>query len=157
MRAVPRELYASGKVRRWHTHPYLTQTNADHSWGVATILALIHPAPSAELLMEALLHDAHEGACGDVPSTAKDADFKRWEARQEQAFRERNFLPTCKLSDEDKRWLKLADMIEARMFLDLSIQQDMQAVQAAERLDRMIDEMRARLEPGAEQLEIPGV
>lgn len=62
----------SGAVRRFHIlRTNNTQTVAEHSYGVATLVMLIEPKCSATLLKAALTHDAHERDTGDTPSTAK--------------------------------------------------------------------------------------
>ncbi len=146
MQRVADQVYASGKVRRWHTHPSLTQTIADHSWGVAVILGLIHPKPTVELLMEALLHDAHEIVSGDTPSPAKDANSRDWEDKIERDFRAQHNLPAPILSYEDHSWLKLADMIEAKMFLELSSAQDKMSMAAIQRIEKIIATVKRNLE-----------
>lgn len=133
------ELYASGKVRRWHTHPSLQQSVADHSWGVAVILSIINPEASKSLLIEALVHDCHELYSGDIPSPAKNSQLRQWEGQLESDFRQRNNLPAPCLSEDDQRWLKLADLLEAKMFLAMNDSRDRAVQAASERLDKMIE------------------
>lgn len=140
------QVYSSGKVRRWHTHPLLSQTQADHSWGVAMILLLLHPHPSADLLKEALMHDMHELVTGDVPSQCKSASYRTLEEGQKSLFRERNGLPVVNLSEEDAAWLKMADVLEAQLFLKLMSSADSMAMDAGQRLQALIDERRQALE-----------
>lgn len=114
----------AGRVRRYHTTPTeVIQTNADHSWGVAVLLVQLHPDPSKELLIEALLHDTGEYIVGDIPATAKwtspelkevahIAEMKaRWqlETTLEQVF------PEGKLTIADLEWLKACDMLDLLM------------------------------------------
>ncbi|HEX7962210.1 MAG TPA: YfbR-like 5'-deoxynucleotidase [Terriglobales bacterium] len=66
------ELRRCRNVIRWHTWPHADRQNlADHQWSVALTCAwLCEWNPSRDLLLAALLHDAHEIETGDVPSTA---------------------------------------------------------------------------------------
>ena len=110
------------RVRRFHTNQHLAhlgQTNADHSHGVASIIALMHPSPSAELLKAALWHDAGERYAGDLPQPfkAEYPDIARqhsW-AEDRLALRCAPLKPT--LTPDEKAWLKLADRLEAIMFV----------------------------------------
>lgn len=143
---MPEQVYASGKVRRWHTHPTLSQTQADHSWGVAMILLTLHPCPSTDLIREALVHDMHELVTGDVPSQCKSAGYRSVEEAHKLLFRERNGLPVVNLSDDDAAWLKLADVLEAQLFLRLMGSADAMARDAGARLQAIIDDRRRALE-----------
>jgi 5'-deoxynucleotidase YfbR-like HD superfamily hydrolase len=118
---LAKKLLVSGDVRRWHTIRDLHQTTAEHSWGVAVIISLCHPNPSADLLRAALLHDCHEKMFGDIPSPIKD----RWpeiKAAEEHAevlfFHDLGLVsPYDHLSASDLAWLDWADKIEAYYFL----------------------------------------
>ena len=118
---LAKNLLASGGVRRWHTIRDLNQTTAEHSWGVATIISLCHPNPSADLLRAALLHDCHEKMFGDIPSPIKD----RWpevKAAEDHAevlfFHDLGLVsPYDHLSASDLAWLDWADKLEAYYFL----------------------------------------
>ena len=114
-------LLESGDVRRWHTCPSLEQNVAEHAWGVATILALWHPRPSADLLRAALLHDCHEKKFGDIPSPTKRAFpelVEREEAYELLFFDELGFeSPYDQLVSSDFAWLDWADKLEAYLFL----------------------------------------
>lgn len=111
--------YMCGKIKRWHTHFGLKQTVADHSWGVATIISLMHPNPSANLLKAALLHDAGEFFTGDVPSPAKQAnpELKILLDKIERDAMTKMQIPVFSLTEEEQLWLKFADIYEAYCFL----------------------------------------
>lgn len=143
---IPEQVYASGKVRRWHIHPSLSQTQADHSWGVAMVIMMLHPCPSADLLKEALMHDMHEIVTGDVPSHCKDDGYRSIEECHRNHFRERNGMPVVNLTEDDVAWLKLADVLEAQLFLKLMGSADSMARDAGHRLQTIIDERRKVLE-----------
>ena len=62
----------AGEVKRCHTERTLrSQTVAQHSWGVATILLHVCPEASGQMLRAALWHDVSERAIGDIPSPVK--------------------------------------------------------------------------------------
>lgn len=116
------------RTRRWHTNPHLAhvgQNLADHSWGVAQIIMQLHPNPSRELIGAALMHDAGEHVVGDVPGPAKKrfpAAAAAW-AAIEKVEAERlmpgwlvEALPN--LSEEDRKWLSLADGLEALIWAE---------------------------------------
>lgn len=117
---ITRQQYLTGKVRRWHTHHNMNQTNADHSWGVAMIILEMHPNPSVALIREAILHDAGEVLTGDVPGYTKidNPEVKKLMDRKElEARNEIGFPQNPSLSDSDRRWLKYADALEAWLFV----------------------------------------
>ena len=110
-----------GQVKRWHTVRGVSQTTAEHSWGVALFLTIYHPYPSARLLRAAILHDLHESEFADIPSHIKDKysfllDIE--EAEEQLFFRKYGIEnPYEDMSKEELKWLKLADMSEAVSFI----------------------------------------
>ena len=71
------DLYLSGAVRRWHTHPIMSrfgQTNAEHQWGALMLLLILHPNPDRALMLAVATHDIGERKIGDVPWDAKQDD-----------------------------------------------------------------------------------
>lgn len=61
-----------GGVRRYHTEPTIRQQNvAEHSWGVAQLVAEVYPNASSTLLLAALNHDVAEYYTGDIPAPVK--------------------------------------------------------------------------------------
>lgn len=67
-------LRESGDVKRCHIIPHHGQYDvARHSYGVACLITVLHPNPSAQLLMAALTHDAAERWTGDIPSPFKSS------------------------------------------------------------------------------------
>ena len=116
------DLYKSGFVQRWHTHPVMAragQTLGHHQWGVATIIAALHPCPSAELLVSAMWHDVGEFVSGDMPYTAKRSnptlsyELGKIEDRAKRKLTGAQFL----LDDDDKSWIELADRLEAYLYV----------------------------------------
>lgn len=110
--------YLSGKVRRWHTCVGLDQTNADHSHGVAFVIAMLHPNPSANLLKAALFHDLGELGSGDMPSPAKRDKIlaERIKVLQQETLRQLR-IPEINLTEEEQDWLSFADAYETYMFI----------------------------------------
>ena len=115
------ELWAAGRVKRWHAFPIIgEQTVADHSWGVALIVAEIAEGHlNMNLMKAALLHDAAELYTGDTPYGAK----KRWpqlgEMLRECKYEmERKLGIDFFLTGEQSEILKWADMFELLMFAD---------------------------------------
>lgn len=67
-----RRMRESGHVRRCHVVPHHGEyTVASHSWHAATLLILLNPNYSRELLEYILLHDIAERWVGDMPAPAK--------------------------------------------------------------------------------------
>lgn len=140
-------LLESADVKRWHTCPSLDQNVAEHAWGVATILALYHPRPSADLLRAALLHDCHEKKFGDIPSPTKRAlpELVMYEEAHELLFFDELGLasPYDHLLASDFVWLDWADKLEALLFLKRerangNCHQDV--IRAIERYVELVDE-----------------
>lgn len=113
------QLWRTGLVRRFHTVASAPeQNNAAHQWGVAMLLLALHPAPSFNLLAEALVHDVGEKDGGDVPATAKWANETLAALHDdiEDAYRKEM---TCiyELTDDEMWWLKCADMLELSFYV----------------------------------------
>lgn len=116
------KIWLTGRVQRYHTHPQLAsrgQTNADHQWGVVSILLILHPNPSLSLIHAAHFHDAGEQACGDLPAHFKnrEPDFSRNHAQLErEALYELGILSPA-LTPDDFLWLKFADRLESFLYM----------------------------------------
>lgn len=120
--------WAAHRTRRWHTNPHLAhigQTLADHAHGVAAIIMHLHPSPSRALIGAALMHDAGEHAVGDIPAPAKSrwpsvmAHVSAVEGSQRDALLPQWLLQEWPgLTDEDHKWLHLADALEALMWAE---------------------------------------
>jgi len=117
------ELYESGFVQRWHTHPTLArlgQTLGHHQWGVATLIAQLHDNPSAALLMAALWHDVGEFEAGDMPYGAKEwnpalaYELNNVERRAALRITQSRLI---QLDDDEADWLHLCDRLEAYLYV----------------------------------------
>ena len=116
------DLYRSGFVQRWHTHPTLArlgQTLAHHQWGVTTLIMSLHGRPSVRLLRAALWHDVGEVVYGDVPYSAKESNPELTalldEAEFQAAFKMTGYYHH--LSADDKLWLAMCDRLEAYLYV----------------------------------------
>jgi 5'-deoxynucleotidase YfbR-like HD superfamily hydrolase len=116
-----RLLLSSGRVTRWHHRGDLLHQNVgEHSWGVAAIVLALKPDASAALLRAAILHDAHEVAFGDIPSPTKERYpiLKDIEAMAQREYLKSIGLPPLDdLTEEERRLLKVADLLDALFFV----------------------------------------
>ena len=111
-------LRASGHVRRYHTVPHVaSQSVAEHCAQALTLLFLLHPSPSVDLIKATLWHDAPERTTGDMPAPIK-RDFEQ--LRDAMDCAERFFIVNhstlhnafLNLTEEDLAWLKAVDSLE---------------------------------------------
>lgn len=108
-------LRETGHVERAHCVPHHGGYSlAAHQWQVVTLILLLHPRPSRELIIAAHFHDAPERWTGDVPGPAKWMDGDDLEAaltRVEQRARDECGL-SISLTDAEAEWLKVCDRLE---------------------------------------------
>ena len=112
-----RAIREGGYTERAHTIPhYGGYSVAGHSWNVATLLAILHPDPSKELILAGLWHDVHERWTGDIPGSIKwgfsnvlKEELKELEEVIETSLGINHVL---NLPLEDLKWLKACDMLE---------------------------------------------
>lgn len=116
-------LRASGYVRRWHTiHTLRDQTVALHSGQAVSLLLCLHPSPSLNLIKAIQWHDCSERIVGDAPSPGLRA-FPKYRAMYEElemvvALRDHPPMHDAlrDLTDEERRWLRAIDVLEAFLF-----------------------------------------
>lgn len=115
--------YETGRVTRYHTNPrmaLLNQTNADHAWGVVAIIFYLHPEASMRLIKAATFHDSGELFAGDLPYPFKvdNPQIAREHDAAEKRHARANGVPglDISLTDEEKKWLHLADRLETVLF-----------------------------------------
>lgn len=111
--------YSTGATLRYHTSPQTLHQRVDaHTWGVAALLAMVHPEPSSALLKAALFHDMGERyGPGDINFFAKikhPALGKASQEAEQQALLDLD-LPEHSLTDEERTWLKWADAAEVAL------------------------------------------
>jgi 5'-deoxynucleotidase YfbR-like HD superfamily hydrolase len=117
-----RRLRMSGRVKRWHTVPiHGEQTVAEHCAQAMSLLLLIHPNPSINLVKCVLWHDSEELILGDMPANGKNAYPAVREAMANAEVSARHQTPEYRrardaLSREDELWIKFVDVLEFLMF-----------------------------------------
>ena len=112
-----RAIREGGNTERAHTIPHHgTYRVAEHSWNVATLLAVLHPDPSRDLILAGMWHDVHERWTGDIPGSIKwgfsdilKGEIKKLIADVESGLGIDHIL---NLLPEDLKWLKACDMLE---------------------------------------------
>ena len=112
------QLYLSGSVKRWHMNPVMAwtgQTLADHQGRCVLLLLALHPGPSSALIRAVATHDVGEAGAGDLSWTFKVAqpEFAKAHAAYETQARQAICGLDVMLTQEDSRWLKLVDRLEA--------------------------------------------
>jgi 5'-deoxynucleotidase YfbR-like HD superfamily hydrolase len=115
---------AGADVTRYHTVFTLKQeTVGHHSHGVAMMVLMMKPDASASLLKAALYHDLAEQVVGDIPSPAKRRfDLGKRLDELEHSVIEEAGIEQPKLSEEDVRTLKLADIAQGALFCAREVQ-----------------------------------
>lgn len=110
----------AGRIRRMHTYPkpHDPYTVSQHCYNAVTLLFLLHPSPSSDLIKTVLWHDSAELMLGDVPAPAKATNPALAEAYEaaEQDVERRSFPHLTKakqrLTVEELVWLELVDRLE---------------------------------------------
>jgi len=110
-------------VKRWHTDPDLSDSNdsiAGHQCRVALLAVQLMPTISKEALLFALTHDLGEWFTGDISTPTK---LTHPELKNMVDGIEKNGRASLgfgyiedKLTDEEKRVLKLCDRLDAFMW-----------------------------------------
>jgi len=104
----------AGTVRRCHIFPHHGPYNiAQHSYGAVSLLLLLHPEPSLNLVKAVLWHDVGERWLGDMPAPAKwdNPELGRVYEEAEQKLLARLGLAQ-ELTDEELNWLKAVDTLD---------------------------------------------
>jgi 5'-deoxynucleotidase YfbR-like HD superfamily hydrolase len=111
-------IVAGSEVVRYHTVTTLQrETVGHHSHGVACLVLLLEPEPTADLLKAALVHDLAEQATGDIPSPAKrEYGIGEQVDELERRLINESGLKFPFLTAQDKRVLKLADIAHGALF-----------------------------------------
>lgn len=109
----------AGTVRRCHIVPHHGQYNiAQHSYGAVSLLLLLHPHPSMNLVKAVLWHDCAERFVGDMPAPAKWLSQALGE-EYEKAEREAQVasgLVLPELTEEEQNWL--TDRVELLLWAE---------------------------------------
>lgn len=133
-----KEVWKSGFVRRWHSHPDLAstnQTNAAHQWGVAIIAMHLFPDDD-DLLKAALLHDVGEVNLGDLSAPAK-----RSKPILAKAYKEAEDLNMATMDvpipECSKNRLDLCDMLEAFLWVQHHQREVLETISWLDQIQRM--------------------
>jgi 5'-deoxynucleotidase YfbR-like HD superfamily hydrolase len=104
----------AGAVKRCHVVPHTGHYDvAQHCYGVVSLLMLLHPKPSNNLIMASLWHDTAERWLGDMPTTAKwydDVLGRVYNATEDKLMK--NIGLANELTNEEVNWLKTVDLLE---------------------------------------------
>lgn len=143
-------LREAGYVQRCHTMIYMgAYNNAMHSYGVASLLFMLHPKPVPSALIEAaLFHDAHERWTGDIPSPAMWISKELDAAQDLLAMKVEQKIGILQevLTEEEYSWLKGCDYLE--LFLWVSEQTQLGNKTIVPMLRLMIIELTRRRDEG---------
>lgn len=86
---------------------------AEHTYGVVSLLLLLHPGPSLRLIRAAQWHDSAERWTGDIPSPAKWAHAGLAQGDSELELDVLNHIGIKEhLDEEEECWLRACDMLE---------------------------------------------
>lgn len=104
-----------GHVRRCHTVPHHGEYSVGkHSYDALSMLMILHPNPSMNLVKAVLWHDCAERFVGDMPAPAKwlnpslEAQYEAAEVEAQQA----SGLVIPELTEEEQNWLDAVDRAE---------------------------------------------
>lgn len=116
-----RAIREGGQVTRGHTIRHIMPyTVGSHSFDVASIILMLHPDPSVNLLRAALWHDVAERFTGDIPAPVKweNPEFSKELTKVEEKVLGKIGIPDVEscLTVEELSWLKGADRLELRMW-----------------------------------------
>lgn len=120
----PARLILSGFVQRWHQNPWMAatgETNGHHQWMVLSLVLILFPDASRELMFEAQFHDVGEIAAGDLRAPFKDAnpEFAAHHAFIEKDAR-RGIVGVAELTAAEAVQLKLCDRLAAYLWMLLT-------------------------------------
>lgn len=103
-----------GAVRRCHAIPHNSLYNvAQHSYGAVSLLLLLNPEPSIQLIKAMQWHDVGERWLGDMPSPGKRLDpdlAEHYDRVEGQILRKLKLFP--QLTSWEYEWLKGLDILE---------------------------------------------
>lgn len=106
-----------GAVERCHGTPHHGSYSVGlHTFNAVSLLLLLHPAPSLDLIKTVQWHDVAERWLGDVPSPAKSVAHGFVEPYAQAEERVLYQLGLCRLGcdlpADDLNWLKAVDILE---------------------------------------------
>lgn len=105
-----------GRVQRTHTQDHHGRyTNAEHSYNALSLLLVLHPGPSYDLVKAVLWHDVAEQHVGDMPANAKWSNLAlalEYERVEAEFLRDNLNLDMRVLNAEEEAWLHTVDKLE---------------------------------------------
>lgn len=111
-----------GQVARFHALPNIPPYNvAEHTYGVTSLLLLLHPNPSLNLIKAVHFHDLPERWLGDIPATAKWNNPElavAYKLAEERVFNRLGFTEYAKLTKTEQVWLNACDTLELLQWCD---------------------------------------
>jgi hypothetical protein len=118
------DIWTSGRVTRWHTHPVMNvhfQTDADHQWGVAALCLQLNPSASSALVYACIHHDCGEIGVADIsfPNGQANPELRAMITAEEIQTQARMGVREFDLSDSDQDWLDMCDRLESIRFVRL--------------------------------------
>jgi len=113
---LARCLREAGAVERCHTLPHCgSYTVGQHSFDALSLLLVLHPDPTVDLIKAVLWHDVAERWTGDVPAVAKwdDPELGRLlDQLEARIFAKLGIPHVVLLSKSDHQWLEAVDKLE---------------------------------------------
>lgn len=104
-----------GHVARCHTIPHaMTYDVAQHTFNMLSMLDVLHPNPSINLIKAILRHDITERWVGDMPKNVDRLSPSAWESlkKAEAECAKKAGVSMPSLDEEETKWLNALDAIE---------------------------------------------
>lgn len=108
----------AGDVQRLHTHRKSgVYTVGIHCYNVASLLKILHPGASSQLIWACLFHDTAERILGDIPEVTKNASwFDKNKLQEKEDKILESFGLGYSMSLEEHHWLTALDTLELLLF-----------------------------------------
>ena len=108
----------AGNVQRFHVVPHVGEyTVGKHSYDAVSMLLVLHPTPSINLIKALIWHDGAERWVGDMPRPAPKYNshlFDAYDKAHMAALQTWEMYEGFEyLSGEDYKWLNAIDILEA--------------------------------------------
>lgn len=113
-----RALRESGQVQRFHTCPHIGDASvAAHCFNAVSMLYVLNPSPSHDLVRALLWHDSAERWVGDIPGSIKwrCPEVKRALDKCEEDYKQRVGI-SFGLTEDERLWLKEMDVLDLFLY-----------------------------------------